>query len=100
MRVLYFLDSIGRGGAEMQALDVCRNAVEHGFEMTFLTARGGVLEDEFRDTGVYFERLERKLPVDLYLASKLRRIIKEAELTSFTAIRRSTGSIFISPLAD
>src|SRR3982751_5864654 len=77
MRVLYFLDSVGRGGAEMQALDVCRNAAKYGIEMTFATARGGALEDDFRETGVYFERLDRKLPIDLYLASKLRRIIKD-----------------------
>lgn len=76
MRVLYFLDSVGRGGAEMQALDVCRNAADHGIEITFATARGGALESQFRDSGAYFERLERRLPIDLYLASKLRRIIK------------------------
>ena len=80
MRVLYFLDSVGRGGAEMQALDVCRNAAEHGIEMTFVTAQGGVLEDDFRDTGVYFERFERKLPIDLYLASKLRNLIKQRNI--------------------
>lgn len=80
MKVLYFLDSLSRGGAEMQALDVCRNAADHGIEMTFVTARGGALEDNFRDTGVYFERLDRKLPIDLYLASQLRNIIKERRI--------------------
>jgi glycosyltransferase involved in cell wall biosynthesis len=80
MRVLHFLDSVGRGGAEMQALDVCRNASRFGLEMTFVAANGGALENDFRDTGVEFIRLQRKFPVDLYLASQLRKVIKEREI--------------------
>jgi L-malate glycosyltransferase len=80
MRVLYFLDSVGRGGAEMQALDVCRNAERFGIDMTFATARGGHLESDFRTSGVDFIRLDRKFPLDLYLISNLRRIIKENKI--------------------
>ena len=80
MKILHFLDTIGRGGAEMQALDVCRNAARHGLEMTMVAAGGGALEDEFRATGVEFIRLQRKLPVDPLISSKLRKIIKEREI--------------------
>lgn len=80
MRVLHFLDSVGRGGAEMQALDVCRNAGSFGLEITLVAAGGGALETDFRDSGVEFIRLERKLPVDLYLVSQLRKIIRERRI--------------------
>lgn len=77
MKVLHFLDSLDRGGAEAQALDVCRNAGRFGIDVTLATARGGTMESEFIDTGVDFIRLDRKLPVDIYLASQLRRVIKD-----------------------
>lgn len=80
MRVLYYLDTVGRGGAEMQALDVCRNAADAGIEITFVAGGGGALEVAFADSGVEFIRLQRKFPIDLYLASQLRKIIKERQI--------------------
>jgi len=80
MKVLHFLDTIGRGGAEMQALDVCHNARSVGLEMTLVTAGGGALEEEFRATGVEFIRLERKLPVDPILSSRIGKIIQERDI--------------------
>jgi glycosyltransferase involved in cell wall biosynthesis len=77
MKILHLLDSVNRGGAETQVLDICRNASRFGLEMTLVTAGGGVLENDFRDSGVEFIRLDRKLPVDVYFASQLRKIIKE-----------------------
>jgi glycosyltransferase involved in cell wall biosynthesis len=77
IKVLHLLDSVNRGGAETQVLDICRNASRFGLEMTFVTAGGGVLENDFRDSGVEFIRLDRKLPVDVYFAAQLRKIIKE-----------------------
>jgi len=44
MRVLYLLDSLNRGGAEMMALDVCRNARRNGLDLTLVTTGGGELE--------------------------------------------------------
>ena len=80
MRVLYILDSVNRGGAEMQALDVCRNAERFGIEMTVVAFGGGALETDFRESAVEFIRLNRKLPVDIYLASQLRKIIRERDV--------------------
>ncbi len=80
MRVLHFLDTLNRGGAEMQVLDVCRNAADFGLEMTFVTAQGGVMEKDFRQADVDFYKLNRRFPVDLYLASQLRKIIKEQKI--------------------
>src|SRR4026207_2378542 len=58
-------------------LDVCRNAGAAGLDLTFVATGGGDLEEDFRQSGVEFIRLNRKLPVDLSLASQLRQIIKE-----------------------
>lgn len=77
MKVLHLLDTLGRGGAETIALDVCRNAARFGIELTFVTTRGGPLEEDFRQSGVEFIRLQRRLPIDPGVVFGLRRIIKE-----------------------
>lgn len=61
-------------------LDVCRNAKACGLDLIFAATGGGDLEDDFRNSGVEFIRLQRRLPVDLLLASGLRRIIKEHDI--------------------
>lgn len=80
MRVLHILDTLNRGGAEMQVLDVCRNARDFGLDLTFVTMQGGAMEEDFRQSGAEFFKLNRRFPVDLYLASQLRRIIREREI--------------------
>ncbi|HEX9963343.1 MAG TPA: glycosyltransferase family 4 protein [Pyrinomonadaceae bacterium] len=80
MKILHTLDTLSRGGAEMQALDVCRNARKHGFEMTFAAFGGGRLEEDFRRSGVDFIQLRRRLPVDFKLVSRLRKIIKDRKI--------------------
>lgn len=77
IRVLYYLDSLGRGGAEMQALDVCRNAVSAGLEMTLIAGSGGAVEEDFRGAGIEFLRFDRRYPVDLRLAGQIRNVVKE-----------------------
>jgi glycosyltransferase involved in cell wall biosynthesis len=77
MKVLIHLDSLGRGGAEMQALDVCRNAKRFGLDVMVVAANGGALESDIAACGVELIKLSRKFPVDLYMASQLRRIIKD-----------------------
>ena len=98
MRVLQYLDSLSRGGAEMQVLDVCRKGADAGLEITAVAAGGGALEDEFRDAGVEFIRLQRKFPVDIYLASQVRKIIREREIRSFRlSSRRRRSSLSGQP---
>lgn len=74
MKVLYFLDTVKRGGAETQAIDVCRNARAYGIEVT-VVAGEGELFDELRETGVEVVPVRRKLPIDVSLIRKLRREI-------------------------
>jgi glycosyltransferase involved in cell wall biosynthesis len=77
MKVLHLLDTLGRGGAETVALDVCRNAARHGIELTFVTTQGGVMEDDFRASGAEFIKLKRRLPVDPGVILALRKIVRE-----------------------
>lgn len=69
-----------RGGAEIQALDICRNAARYGLEITLATGHRGPLDDEFISTGIRFVPLERRAPIDLFLVSHLRRLIREYEI--------------------
>jgi glycosyltransferase involved in cell wall biosynthesis len=80
MRILHFLDTLSRGGAEIQVLDVCRYAAKFGIDLTLVTANGGALEEDFRSSGADFFKLSRKLPVDLHLALQLRKIIKSRKI--------------------
>ena len=80
MKVLHLLDTLNRGGAEMQALDVCRNAADFGIDLTIATFQSGAMEADFIKSGADFIRLNRRFPLDIYLASQLRRIIKEREI--------------------
>jgi len=80
IEALHILDSLNRGGGETMMLDVCRNAKACGLDLTFVATGGGDLEDDFRNSGAEFIRLQRRLPVDLMLASALRRIIKERDI--------------------
>jgi glycosyltransferase involved in cell wall biosynthesis len=76
VKVLHLLDSLNRGGAEMQALDVCRNARRFGLDLIFVASGDGALAADFRCSGVEFVQLSRRLPVDFRLAAQLRQIIK------------------------
>ncbi|MFN6964719.1 MAG: glycosyltransferase family 4 protein [Pyrinomonadaceae bacterium] len=80
MRVLHYLDSVGRGGAEVLALDVCRNARRFGVDVTIVAGSRGALTDEFAASGVDFIQLERRRPVDLQLVRRLREIVREREI--------------------
>jgi L-malate glycosyltransferase len=80
IKVLHILDSLNRGGAEIMALDLCRNAKANGLNLTFVATGGGDLEADFRNSSTEFIRLARRLPVDLSLTSQLRRIVKEREI--------------------
>jgi glycosyltransferase involved in cell wall biosynthesis len=80
MKVLHILDSLNRGGAEMLELDVCRNAEKNGLDLSFAATGGGDLEQDFKDSGVRFFRLQRRLPIDPPLILKLRKIIRTEEI--------------------
>lgn len=80
MRILYFLDTLGRGGAEMQALDVARNAADFGLDLTIVSGGGGSLEEDFKASGAELIQLQRHLPVDPNIVRTVRQIIRNREI--------------------
>lgn len=80
MKVLHLLDSLNRGGAETLVLDICRNARANNLDLTFVATGGGALEAEFAASGADFIRLRRRLPVDLAVVWRLRRIIQSRDI--------------------
>lgn len=77
MKILFLFDSLNRGGAEMWALDLCRNAKANDIDLVFVATGGGKLEEDFRNSGVEFIRLDRKHAIDIGLVRQLRKIIRE-----------------------
>ncbi len=77
MKILHFLDTLNRGGAETLVLDVCRNAEKNKLDIGFAAAGGGAMETDFQNSGVAFFRFQRRLPFDFSLVAQLRRLIKD-----------------------
>ena len=77
MKVLHLLDETNRGGAEMLALDVCKNGKSNGLDVVCVSLRGGDLENEFKDSGALFIKLNRHFARDLKTIFHLRSIIKK-----------------------
>ena len=80
INVLFVLDALNRGGAETLVLDVCRNAANEGLDVVFAATGGGALEAEFARDAPIFYRLRRRLPFDLAIVWRLRRIIKKHQI--------------------
>lgn len=80
MKVLHILDSLKRGGAETLELDVCRNARANNLDLTLALTGNGDLSEDFKNSGVDFVELKRRLPIDLNLVVRLRRIIKSRKI--------------------
>jgi L-malate glycosyltransferase len=80
MKIAHLLDSLNRGGAEILALDICRNAKNNDLDLTFITTGDGALKEDFRQSGAEFIELKRKLPIDLQVIFKLRKFIKDRKI--------------------
>lgn len=80
MKILHTLDSLNRGGTEMLILDVCRNARANKLNISFAATGGGDLEEDFKNSGVDFFRLQRRLPIDFSVIKNLREIIRANDI--------------------
>lgn len=80
MKIIHLLDSLNRGGAEMLALDICRNAKANDLDLIFLTTGCGTLKEDFQTSGVEFIEFKRDLPIDFKVVFQLRNIIKSRKI--------------------
>ena len=80
LKVLHISDSLHRGGAETLLLDVCRNSMHSGLEVSLIVTREGDLENEFNNLNIDKYKILRKATLDIKLILKLRKIIIEKEI--------------------
>lgn len=74
MKIAYLLGSLNRGGTETLLLDVFRNAVRSKLDAIGVYRKGGVLEEEFIQSGVTMYKLKVGKNLLSYLI-KLRKLI-------------------------
>ncbi len=75
MKVLFILDSLNRGGAEVLVLDVFRNALQHDLHLSLVTFKGGELEGLFRATSENIYNIPRKYSIDPRTILSLRKLM-------------------------
>jgi len=80
MTVLHIIDSPARGGTEMLALDLCRNAKNNGLNLILVVTKQGMLDEEFRLSGVDYYYIPRNYPIDFRLIKELIKIVKQKEV--------------------
>lgn len=80
MKVLSYIDSLNRGGAETLIMDIAKNITKEDFEYIIVSGKGGDLEEEIRNSNAKYIRLNRRKPVDIKLIKQLREIIRTEEI--------------------
>jgi len=80
MRVLSYIDSLNRGGAEILISDIAKNITKNDFEFFVVSGLGGDLEDEVRNSNAKYIRLNRRKAIDVKLIMQLREIIKTEKI--------------------
>lgn len=80
MKILHIIDRLNRGGAEILALNLCKNANKNNLDLLFVSLGGGDLENDFAETEIEFIKLSRKRSLDLRVIYKLRQIIKQKKV--------------------
>lgn len=79
MKVAYLFGSLNRGGTETLLLDVCQNLKETNFDAIGIYRKGGVLEDDFLQSGVPFTKLTPGRNILKYLWN-LRKMISKNQV--------------------
>ncbi len=78
MKVCYALGSLNRGGAEMLALDVCKNITSHSsVHLQLLHRKTGDLQSEFKNTGIDITQIKPNSKFDVRYIFRLRAYIKK-----------------------
>src|SRR3972149_5276226 len=80
MKILHYLDSLNAGGIETSVLDLYRNASKNGLRMT-VASGGGMLEEDYKKTNsANYIYCPRRLPLDIGVILKLRRVAKQKSI--------------------
>ena len=79
MKVAYLLGSLNRGGTETLMLDICQNLKKTDFDAMVIYRKGGVLEQEFLQSGIPIYKLNPGKNPLKYLW-KLRKMIADSHV--------------------
>jgi glycosyltransferase involved in cell wall biosynthesis len=79
MNVLFILDSLNQGGAEKLVLNVCKN-IPDKINLFFVTLKGGLLIDEYRDSLSEFYFLKRRGFIDLHSIRLIKKLINKSNI--------------------
>ena len=80
IKLAFLMGPFTRGGAETLALDVCRNAANAGLDMVLFHRKGGILLEDFQNSGVEIIKLSPKSPFDVGYLARLRRRVKDRNI--------------------
>ena len=80
MTIIHIIGSPDRGGTEVLALDLCRNAKINGLNLILVVTHKGVLDDEFRSSGAEYYYFPRRYPIDFSLIYKLKKVIEKKKV--------------------
>lgn len=77
MKVVYLLGSLNRGGTETLMLDVFRHAPSSGLDAVCVYRKGGVCEEDFRQSGVAMHLIPTNKNMLLYILRLRRFLLQE-----------------------
>lgn len=80
MKVAHLMGRLNRGGAETLLLDMCRNAKEAELDMILIHRRGGIMLNDFQDSGVELVKIAPKSFWDIRYLIKFRKLIKNQKI--------------------
>lgn len=81
MKVLLLLGGLPKGGAETLVLDICRNSKKAGLDVVMVSFGGGVLLNEFTNSGIPFYLIENRHLLDFKAIFRFRTIVKKENIS-------------------
>jgi glycosyltransferase involved in cell wall biosynthesis len=76
--ILHIIDSLNRGGKEILLLDICRNRLDDN--LCVVSLKGGELENDFKNSGIPYFRIQRRHYFDIFALIRLHNLIKERNI--------------------
>lgn len=80
MRIAYLLGSLNRGGTETLLLDTFRQAKKSGPDIVGIYRKGGLLFEDFKNTGVRLFQVYPRKRFDIFYLFRLRKLLKREKI--------------------
>ena len=80
MNILHLIDSPNKGGAETLVFDLCNNSKVNGINIFLLMTKKTTLFYEFKAANIRLIYINRRLPIDLNLVLKIKKIVRANDI--------------------